>query len=99
MREGSFQYACAKRSRQSAVFSCSFPPLFRSTRTNNGSRKLENSGFTVSQFYEYLRKNRLIPLNLDVNNPAVYKKWLIEKLSHPDFVEAISPFLKKLGFR
>ena len=66
---------------------------------NNGSRKLENSGFTVSQFYEYLRKNRLIPLNLDVNNPAVYKKWLIEKLSHPDFVEAISPFLKKLGFR
>ena len=66
---------------------------------NNGSRKLENSGLTVSQFYEYLRKNRLIPLNLDVNNPAVYKKWLIEKLSHPDFVEAISPFLKKLGFR
>ena len=57
---------------------------------NNGSRK---------QFYEYLRKNRLVPLNFDVNNPAVYKRWLIEKLSSPDFVEAISPFLKKLGFR
>lgn len=66
---------------------------------NNGSRKMENSGLTISQFYEFLRKNRLVPLNLDVNNPAVYKRWLIEKLSNPDFVEAISPFLKKLGFR
>lgn len=66
---------------------------------NNGSRKMENSGLTISQFYEFLRKNRLVPLNLDVNNPSVYKRWLIEKLSNPDFVEAISPFLKKLGFR
>ena len=59
---------------------------------------LEKHGTTVSDVYEFLRRQKQIPSRLDTNNVDEYKKWFRKKLIDPEFVMLISPILRKLEF-
>ena len=59
---------------------------------------LEKHGTTVSDVYEFLRRQKQIPYRLDTNNVDEYKKWFRKKLIDPEFVMLISPILRKLEF-